>query len=336
MKRFAKKAVGLFVCVIVLAIMLTFVGVTLVFAEEAESYDRKTTTVKKGTPEISGIEDDVWKQTEDNLIDRMKKDRSPGLSDEAMEPPASGRFKLLYDEENLYILVVVADKTEYMELEDAAPNTQDAVEFQLNPLNTEDTIYTENHMKFIITRAGRLSSGWEDTRTKLGLNDSEIELLKDNNVIKGEITDGDGSYTIEISIPIKSLFPEFKAEANYEFGIDIQIDDSANGEEGCDYCLGWNDYENLAFADPQKLGSAKLTSEAVISQPAQTEDDNPTEGTEVPNATTARPRPKTSAPVATEPAGDGISTTVIIIIISAVVVLGGGGVAAYLLMKKKK
>ena len=327
MKNFVKRFLRVFVFIMAVFMAVTCLQLNCIFGDAAE---KKKAVCKFGTPNIDGEEDTVWKNTDSYDINKTKVSTGTAVDDPSSDNLSTGIFKLLYDDTNLYILFIIKDSTIYIN-ETLAFNVQDAVEVQLNPYNTADTTYTENQMKFAVTRGAMIGSGQIQTQDKLKIigGTGVAKGKQDKNLLNFAVKEKDDSYIVEIALNMKQLFPDFKFEDGYVFGLDAQIDDVANNaatDVKRNLCLGWNDGANLAYINPQTLGQVTLSGEKVKSE----------DETAAPVSTTP---PATSAPRVTnaiQPTPESLSPGLIIGIAAGVVIIAGVVIAVVILSKKRK
>ena len=83
---------------VILALMLTMSVIPTVFAADESPAVAESTEMAYGTPVIDGEIDNVWSSTNYNIIDIVR---------ETEEDFYRGWFKLMWDEENMYVLAKI-------------------------------------------------------------------------------------------------------------------------------------------------------------------------------------------------------------------------------------
>lgn len=177
-----------------------------------------------GTPEIDGKIDDIWGEAPVLPIDRYQ----------GAWHGASGEARVLWDEENLYVLVEVNDS----ELDKTAEDDyqHDSVEVFIEESKQKSTFYQDGDGQYRVNFDNEasfspegISEGFESATTIDGTN-----------------------YLVEMKIPFTTITPE----ANSEIGFDIQINDAVNGSR--ESVAIWNDLSGMGFQDPSVFGNLTL------------------------------------------------------------------------------
>ena len=193
-KKYGRKIAILLIALLVLPLNL-FLSSDTVFAEEGAEV--RTDNVPYGSPTIDGEIDDVWDNATVLPIDRVQ----------AGEDGATGEARVLWDEDNLYILVEVEDT----ELDDSAGDAheQDSVEVFIDEQNTKEASYGEGVAQYRVNfnneqsfNPGEASDGFESETAVDGTN-----------------------YLIEMKIPLRTI----DAAADHTIGFDIQVNDAIDG-----------------------------------------------------------------------------------------------------------
>lgn len=249
-----------------LSIFLMITLLASAFAMNINAAEKLTAEVKKGTPTIDGVVDDIWSYANEIEIGRIK---------ESGDSPndgtgATGTFKLLWDDSNLYVIVFVNDTTRNNNGE--ATYTKDSIEIFLDPLNTVTDTYDDDDFRFCISA------------------DDIFNCENKDCDVKYKAVDGSASYIIEMAIPITSVVSEFKFASGTTFGWDIQLNDNIDGGDSRNHCKGWNDDANQAWQNATYMGTLVLSAEEAA----------PVVIEEVTEAATETIEP--SAPVTTTPA----------------------------------
>src|SRR5699024_7526476 len=179
-----------------------------------------------GTPEIDGKIDDIWGDAPVLAIDRYQ----------GAWHGASGEARVLWDEENLYVLVEVNDSELDKTAEDVSQH--DSVEVFIEESKQKSTFYQDGDGNYRVNfdneasfNPEKASEGFESSTTIDGTN-----------------------YLVEMKIPFKTITPE----ANSEIGFDVQINDAVNGSR--ESVAIWNDLSGMGFQDPSVFGNLTLAS----------------------------------------------------------------------------
>ncbi|GAA4063656.1 endo-1,4-beta-xylanase [Amphibacillus indicireducens] len=177
-----------------------------------------------GTPEIDGKIDDIWGEAPVLPIDRYQ----------GAWHGASGEARVLWDEENLYVLVEVNDSELDKTAED--DDQHDSVEVFIEESKQKSTFYQDGDGQYRVNFDNEasfspegISEGFESATTIDGTN-----------------------YLVEMKIPFTTITPE----ANSEIGFDIQINDAVNGSR--ESVAIWNDLSGMGFQDPSVFGNLTL------------------------------------------------------------------------------
>lgn len=215
--------------------------------------EKLTANVKKGTPVIDGVADEIW-----NHVDEIKIGKIKNSGDSPNDGSGvTGSFKLLWDDSNLYVIVFVNDSTRFNT--GAASHQQDSVEIFLDPLNTITDTYDDDDFRFCIAADGAVSTNGQEGN------------------VTYKVVDSGNSYVVEMAIAIKGAVPSFKFESGTTFGWDVQLNDSDTGAEVRNHCLGWNDEANEVWQNPTYMGTlilsadeaAPVVTEEVVEAPAE-------------------------------------------------------------------
>lgn len=206
-----------------------------------EVFLRLTGNASYGTPVIDGVIDEIWETAEALPVDQML---------QAWQT-AHGTARVLWDRENLYVLVEVKD-TELCKDSNFAWE-QDTVEIYLDELNCKRGSYHPCDKQFSVRFDGRVANfgpnsripGFEAAATTSGTN-----------------------YIIEMKIPFTVITPA----TGMILGFDAQINDARNGAR-----VGiakWNDPTNESYLDTSGWGEIMLigNGEAYTQQESETDD----------------------------------------------------------------
>lgn len=225
---------------ILLLVSIFILSSTLMYVNAA---DKLSADVKKGTVVIDGVADDIW-----NYVDEIEIGRIKNSGDSPNDGTgATGTFKLLWDDSNLYIIIFVNDSTRYNI--GSASHEQDSIEIFLDPLNTITETYDDDDFRFCIAADGAVSTNGQEHN------------------VEYKAVNSDNSYIIEMAIAIKGAVSSFKFEAGTTFGWDVQLNDSDTGQTARNHCLGWNDDANEAWQNATYLGTLKLVADEAAPPP---------------------------------------------------------------------
>lgn len=184
-----------------------------------------------GTPVIDGKADDIWEKTVSNKIS------IPAHGDHG----ASGEFKAMWDENNLYILADVTDEN----LDDSAQadHEQDSVEMFINELHTKLDGYEAGDAQYRVNYKNKQSFG---------------NGQPDRENFKTEVSITDKGYIVEAALPLKQI----NGKNGTVIGFDIQINDShASGAR--DYILKWSDPSDNTWSTLTEIGDVEFVGASV-------------------------------------------------------------------------
>ena len=204
--------------------------------------DARTAKAAFGTPDIDGKIDDVWGNAPVLPIDRYQ----------GAWHGASGEARVLWDEENLYVLVEVNDS----ELD-----------------KTADEVYQHDSVEVFIEESKRKSTFYQDGDGQYRVNFDNEASFNPDEASEGfeSATSIDGTnYLVEMKIPFKTTTPK----ADLQIGFDIQINDAVNGSR--ESVAIWNDLSGMGFQDPSVFGNLTLASSVDQSEltPIETDTDS--------------------------------------------------------------
>lgn len=193
-----------------------------------------------GTPEIDGEIDEIWDLAPVLPIDRYQTAWSG----------ANGKARVLWDNDNLYVLFAVNDA----ELDKSATEAheQDSVEVFVEESNQGSTFYQDGDGQYRVNfdneasfNPGEVSDGFESATTVDGTN-----------------------YIVEMKIPFKTITPE----EGLTIGFDVQINDAADGSRQS--VAIWNDLSGVGFQDPSVFGNLTLGEASEQAAPDSESSDN--------------------------------------------------------------
>lgn len=179
-----------------------------------------------GTPEIGtdGI-DDMWSEATVINMNQMQ---------QAHEVAASGHGRVLWDDDNLYVLIEVNDSNLDSSAVDA--HEQDSVEVFVNETGDYSSSYFEG--------VGQYRVNYENTATFNPGTYSEG--------FESHATLTDSGYRVEMAIPWKEVNPT----AWHTIGFDMQVNDAINGSRHG--VVAWNDESGQGWTDPSVFGRLTL------------------------------------------------------------------------------
>ena len=237
------------------------------FVEEngPEEIEPRVGNAAYGTPIIDGEIDEIWSNAPIIPINRFQ----------TAHNGATGESRVLWDDENLYVLVEVNDNELDKSGNDA--HEQDSVEVFIDEQNTKAASYGEGHGQYRVNfdneqsfNPGDISEGFESRTVVSGTN-----------------------YLVEMKIPFRTV----ELEAGHTIGFDVQINDAVNGNRNS--IAIWNDdYSGMGWSDPSVFGNLTLQGEE---DPVDPED--PTDPTDPvdPKDPTDPEDPKQKETVTTKP-----------------------------------
>ncbi|WP_204524702.1 endo-1,4-beta-xylanase [Litchfieldia alkalitelluris] len=186
--------------------------------------DYKQATAVFGTPVIDGTEDDVWSNAEELQVNQYQ----------MAWQGANGVSKVLWDNENLYVMIKVSDS----KLDKSSPNPweQDSIEVFLDENNAKTSSYQDDDGQYRVNFDNETS-----------FNPASIaEGFESATHVSGN------GYTVEVKIPFKSITPELNAKIGY----DLQINDGQDGARQS--AASWNDATGVGYQDTSVFGELTL------------------------------------------------------------------------------
>lgn len=198
--------------------------------EEAPEKISEKVSATYGTPVIDGEIDEIWSgAAETRMINAAHGDHG-----------ASGTFKTLWDEKNLYVLMDVTDEN----LDDSSANDyeQDSVEMFINESHTKPDAYEDGDAQYRVNYKNKRSFG-------SGTTDRE------NFKTATKLTDK--GYIVEAAIP----FTTMTGKEGTVIGFDAQINDS-HGSGIRDYILKWSDPSDNTWGNLEDIGDVEFVKTA--------------------------------------------------------------------------
>jgi endo-1,4-beta-xylanase len=177
-----------------------------------------------GTPKIDGVIDDIWANVPELQVNQYQ----------TAWQGASGVAKVLWDNENLYVLITVTDTQ--LDKSNNNPWEQDSVEIFLDQNNrktpsfeTDDGQYRVNFDNETSFNPASIATGFESKTRIDGTN-----------------------YIVEAKIPFTAVTPS----NDLKIGFDLQVNDGKNGARQS--TATWNDTTGTGYADTSVYGVLTL------------------------------------------------------------------------------
>ncbi|GAB2485637.1 hypothetical protein GCM10008929_08010 [Alkalibacterium psychrotolerans] len=186
--------------------------------------DRREGQALYGTPDRTGGLDDIWEQAEVLSIDRYQ----------LAWQGAQGVGRVLWDEDNLYVLIDVT--TSSIDVSAEEPWEQDSVEVFLEESNDQAESYLTGTSHFRVNTEGVESVGdWTE-----------------NEMDSTRVFETNEWYSVELAIPWVTLSPS----AGDSVGFDLQINDAQSGSR--ESVAAWNDLSGQGYQNPSVFGELIL------------------------------------------------------------------------------
>lgn len=186
------------------------------------------------SPVIDGKADDVWATARQYRIEN--KLYSPVSSPNDL----SAGYKALWDKDNLYLLVDVADEAL---MNDSEQNYQDdCVEVFIDAENSKAAAYGEKDYAY--------QFAWDKTAPAM-----EEKAHNRTEGVEYKLVTTDNGYCVEVKFPWSTLGA--KPSAGAKIGIDVHVNDDDDGGDR-DSKITWHDTQDNAWQNPQAFGNAEL------------------------------------------------------------------------------
>jgi len=183
-------------------------------------------------PAIDGIADPVWDTATIQTIEQIAVRSAPGL-----EYPKA-YWKGLWDENNLYLFIVITDTLKVNNAEPGAPWEGDCVEVFIDGNNSKGTAYDgQNDLQYVFRYNGK--------------SPFQVSLNRTEGVKFAQLDTSTG-YIMEIKLPWKTL--GVSVVAGNLIGIEIQVGNDNTGE-GRQNKIGWWSSGDNAWTDPSTFGT---------------------------------------------------------------------------------
>jgi hypothetical protein len=188
-------------------------------------------------PVIDGKIDDSWAASAAYTFNTLVIGSVPSEED------PSAKFRLQWDEDNLYLLVDVTDPDKMVDNEPPAVWKDDSIEVYLDGDNSKSSKYDENDFQYMFRRS-----------------DQAVYELKADNT-KGVVmaqSETDNGYVMEIRFPLSVIGA--KAVSGSEVGFQIQLNDDDNGQNRDSQVIWWGSTDQ-AHNNPKTFGTIMLKTE---------------------------------------------------------------------------
>lgn len=204
------------------------------FAKDDEEKPQvKVAEAAYGTPVIDGEQDSVWNSTNYNVFDNVVGSDSTFYK---------GWFKVLWDEENMYMLAKVYSE-QFSNMDDS-PWENDSIEYFID----EDCMRTTTYFD-------------DDYQLRIGFDSALSANNYDVNKMTGKAIRGDNYYIAELSFPYKTVTP-------YD-GMEIGFDVQANASKMIGFArtlYTWNVKSGAPQANTSTHGSLILRKSVAVKQ----------------------------------------------------------------------
>ena len=218
---------------LILALAMMPCSVSSFAKDDEEKPQVKVAEAAYGTPVIDGEQDSVWNSTNYNVFDNVMGSDSTFYK---------GWFKVLWDEENMYMLAKVYSE-QFSNMDDS-PWENDSIEYFID----EDCMRTTTYFD-------------DDYQLRIGFDSALSANNYDVNNMTGKAVRGDNYYIAELSFPYKTVTPY----DGMEMGFDVQANASKMiGFERTLYT--WNVKSGAPQANTSTHGSLILRKSVAVKQ----------------------------------------------------------------------
>lgn len=200
--------------------LMAFTAVMLFTAQVSAQSDGKTEAAY-GTPEIDGVMEDIWGVAPERGIDIFTMETHG----------ASGVFRCMWDEENLYVFADVTDPV--ISTAASAAHMQDSVEIFLDE-NMGRTEYYE----------------YDDAQYRISCDNAQSYSTGAMADFRSAAVITENGYVIEAAIPFKTI----AGSVNRTIGFEIQINDDGNGDGERSSIAKFNDPTDLSYCNTSLYG----------------------------------------------------------------------------------
>lgn len=218
---------------LILALAMMACSVSSFAKDDEEKPQVKVAEAAYGTPVIDGEQDSVWNSTNYNVFDNVVGTDSTFYK---------GWFKVLWDEENMYMLAKVYSE-QFSNMDDS-PWENDSIEYFID----EDCMRTTTYFD-------------DDYQLRIGFDSALSANNYDVNNMTGKAVRGDNYYIAELSFPYKTVTP-------YD-GMEIGFDVQANASKMIGFArtlYTWNVKSGAPQANTSTHGSLILRKSVAVKQ----------------------------------------------------------------------
>ncbi|OPH46622.1 hypothetical protein BC351_14135 [Paenibacillus ferrarius] len=204
---------------------VTMANVGLLKFTQASLY----TEAKKGTPVIDGEVDTIWNESSMNSTDRYLA-TSPAQG-------AKGKFRTLWDDQYLYVLVEVDDPL--LSATNAQAHLQDSVELFIDENNHKSSLYENDDAQIRFNYLNQISSRGTFLRDQLR-SVTKTVYGEDHNIL---------GYRVEAAIRWNTITPK----AGHVMGFDVQVNDDPGIGTRNSVAI-WNNLTDMGWVDTSGFG----------------------------------------------------------------------------------
>ena len=218
---------------LILALAMILCSVSSFAKDDEEKPQVKVAEAAYGTPVIDGEQDSVWNSTNYNVFDNVVGTDSTFYK---------GWFKVLWDEENMYMLAKVYSE-QFSNMDDS-PWENDSIEYFIDEDCKRTTTYYD-----------------DDYQLRIGFDSALSANNYDLNKMTGKAVKGDNYYIAELSFPYKTVTP-------YD-GMEIGFDVQANASKMIGFArtlYAWNVKSGAPQANTSTHGSLILRKSVAVKQ----------------------------------------------------------------------
>lgn len=218
---------------LILALAMILCSVSSFAKDDEEKPQVKVAEAAYGTPVIDGEQDSVWNSTNYNVFDNVMGSDSTFYK---------GWFKVLWDDENMYMLAKVYSE-QFSNMDDS-PWENDSIEYFIDEDCKRTTTYYD-----------------DDYQLRIGFDSALSANNYDVNKMTGKAVRGDNYYIAELSFPYKTVTPY----DGMEMGFDVQ----ANASKMIGFArtlYTWNVKSGAPQANTSTHGSLILRKSVAVKQ----------------------------------------------------------------------
>ncbi len=206
-------------------------------------------TAAYGTPVIDGQMDEIWNTAEMQVQDSFRS---------GTETDAKAEFRVMYDDNYIYVLEYVPDNTLWTSDLTLATYQYDTTEVCVSLINSANTSYDETCEFWVgITPYGVRNTESSKATALLGggtdVNDAEyldvhtsLENDPENDTAEG--------YWVEWAFNAKAIKEDLVMDEGTTIGLEISVNDNAEYNNRT-MCMGWADATDGASGNPSVFGT---------------------------------------------------------------------------------